>query len=192
MAVAAALPTLVAAIVALALGVPLARSAQRFLTSEQAVPRLAVITAPVVFAVVVALLVLRYGLQLGLVPFLALAALGVPLALVDIAEHRLPNRLVLAAGVVVGALLLVVAVVGGDPARLLGVLLGGAGLFVLYLVLAVVSRGQVGMGDVKLAAVIGGALGFLGWRVWLLGMLAGFLLNGVVSLVAVATRRSLK
>lgn len=70
-------------------------------------------------------------------------------ATVDIAEHRLPNRLVALAGVtplaaacVVGSIAMVVDVTAGALA-------GGGAMFAVYLV-----RG-VGMGDVKAAAAIG-------------------------------------
>ena len=90
---------------------------------------------------------------------LASAAVGVLLAaaaVVDVREHRLPNRLVGAAFVVA----LGGAATSGDAAVVaaaVGALLAGGLLLGVYL-----TRG-VGMGDVKAAAAIGMALGPAGW-----------------------------
>ena len=78
----------------------------------------------------------------------------------------------------------------GDLVALIGAVAGGAGLFLLYLILAIASRGGMGMGDVKLAAVLGLYLGFLGWGNLLVGAFAAFLFGGVFGLVLLAARRA--
>ena len=45
------------------------------------------------------------------------------------------------------------------------------------------------MGDVKLAALLGLYLGWLGWDVVLLGAAAGFVVQAVLALVLLAARR---
>ncbi len=45
------------------------------------------------------------------------------------------------------------------------------------------------MGDVKLAALLGLYLGWLGWTAVLLGALAGFVVQAVAALVLLAARR---
>lgn len=186
------LTALLVAAVAIVAGVPLSRVADRSVQGEGRVSAVARVGTIAALAVALGVLVLRFGPGPALLPFAGLAVLGVPLALVDIAEHRLPNGLVLLTGGVVGALLLVATLLEGDLLRMVGVVIGGVGLFVLYLVLALAARGQIGMGDVKLAAVLGAVLAFAGWRVWVYGVLAGFVLNGLVALVAVVTHRSLR
>ena len=47
----------------------------------------------------------------------------------------------------------------------------------------------MGMGDVKLALVIGLLLGWFGLNAWLIGLLAAFIVGGVIALVALALRR---
>jgi leader peptidase (prepilin peptidase)/N-methyltransferase len=47
----------------------------------------------------------------------------------------------------------------------------------------------MGMGDVKLAGVLGLFLGWLGWSELLVGAFAAFLLGGVVALALLAARR---
>lgn len=85
-----------------------------------------------------------------------LGALLAAAAVVDVREHRLPNRLVGGAFVVA----LGGATTAGDAAVVAaaaGAMVAGGLLFVVHL-----SRG-VGMGDVKAAAAIGMALGPGGW-----------------------------
>lgn len=127
---------------------------------------------------------------LELVAFLVLTAMTIALALIDLDTKRLPNVLV-APALVVGIVLLgAAALVRGDLASLAGAAIGGAGLFAMYLILALVSRGGMGMGDVKLAAVLGLYLGFLGWGNLLVGAFAAFVFGGVFGLVLMLVRRA--
>lgn len=104
-----------------------------------------------------------FGSRPDLPAFLVLGGLGVLLALVDIAVLRLPDPLVLAAFVAAAGLLPVAAVVEGRPGRLLTAALGGLACGVGYFVLALVPGARLGYGDVKLGAVLGLYLGWLGW-----------------------------
>ena len=51
-----------------------------------------------------------------------------------------------------------------------------------YFLLAFLKPGAMGMGDVKLAGVLGLVLGWLGWGVVLFGGFLGFLLGGVLGI----------
>jgi len=127
---------------------------------------------------------------LELVAYLYLAAIGVALALIDLDVHRLPNAIVLP-GYVVGAVLLgTAALVAGEPDRLGTAAIGLGAMFGLYLLLAVVRPGGMGMGDVKLAGVLGLFLGYLGFGPLAVGALAAFLLGGLYSAVLLATKRA--
>ena len=125
-----------------------------------------------------------------LVAFLALTAVSIALALIDLDTKRLPNVIVVPALLSGVVLLGAAALVRGDLTALAGAALGGAGLFALYLVLALVSRGGMGMGDVKLAAVLGLYLGFLGWGNLLVGAFAAFVFGGVFGLLLLLVRRA--
>ncbi|HEX4345189.1 MAG TPA: prepilin peptidase [Solirubrobacteraceae bacterium] len=110
-------------------------------------------------------------LVLGLV----LVAALVPLVLIDLDTRRLPNAITLAAAVaaiVLGTLL----DPGGEPGRLLAGVLGGA--FLLLAALAF-PRGM-GLGDVKLAAVLGLFLGRAVAAALLVALVAGVLAGIVV------------
>ena len=136
-----------------------------------------------------ALTVLGTGLSWALPAFLLLAVAAVLLTVVDLQHRLLPNRVVLpalAGGVV---LLLLPALADGAWDQLLRAALGAAALFAAYLALALVSPGGLGMGDVKLAALLGLYLGWLGWPAVVLGALAGFVVQAAVALALLATRR---
>ena len=105
-----------------------------------------------------------------------LAVVAVPLAITDARLRRLPNRLVLPGGAV--ALLgqiIACAAFAGDGWRLLVAVGLAVGLFVVGLWMA--SFGALGMGDVKLLAVLALAIGW--FSVWALALvvLAGFVLS---------------
>ena len=92
---------------------------------------------------------------------------GVVLALaavVDVHERRLPNELLAAAGI---ASLLPMCL-RGDAGMAFRALLGGSLAGVLLMTVRV-ARG-VGMGDVKMAAVVGVSVGALGWRLALVAV----------------------
>jgi leader peptidase (prepilin peptidase) / N-methyltransferase len=84
----------------------------------------------------------------------ALVAVLVPAAAIDLRRRIIPNRLV-AAGAAAGLALLALADSAALPAHLAATL--GAGGF--FLAAALLRPGELGMGDVKLAAVLGLYLG---------------------------------
>lgn len=120
-----------------------------------------------------------------------LLALMPGIALIDLRHRIIPNRLMYPALLLFPVLILPARLIGeaADPARAgIGLLLFGGILFVV----AVVSRGM-GMGDVKLAAVIGLVMGSLGLR--FVGVAAGAAvvfggLGGVVALAMGKGRKS--
>ena len=140
-------------------------------------------------AAAVALLFARFGDRPESVTFGFLALVGVALALVDLAVQRLPDRLTLPAYPVLATLLALTAIIEHDSGALYRALLGGAALAGCYLVLALLSGGRLGGGDIKLAGLIGLALGWLGWSSLVTGAALGFLLAAIVSLLLLAGRR---
>ena len=129
------------------------------------------------------------GAVLTLVAFLYLAAISTALALIDLATKRLPNSIVLPAYPVGAVLLTASALLQGDAVALGRAGIGALALGGLYLALALAKPGGMGMGDVKLAGVLGLFLGRLGWDELVVGGTGAFLLGGVVALALVAARR---
>jgi leader peptidase (prepilin peptidase) / N-methyltransferase len=140
-------------------------------------------------AVVLALLLGRFGGQPDVVAFGFFGVLGVALAAIDITIQRLPDLLTLPAYPILITLLAGAALVGHDFADLGRALLGGLALAGTYLVLALIRPGQLGGGDIKLAGVAGLALGWLGWPALIAGTALAFVLSALVSLALIAARR---
>jgi len=122
--------------------------------------------------------------------FLYLAAVSVALAAIDIDVKRLPDRIVLPS-IVVGIVLLAVATFGaGDWGLLVRALVGGAVLFAFYFALVLAYPRGMGFGDVKLAALLGLYLGWMGWDALIVGAFAAFLIGGVFAIVLVLVKRA--
>ena len=119
-----------------------------------------------------------------------LLALMPGIALIDLRHRIIPNRLMYPSLILFPVVVVLAWLVGDatDPVRgAIGLLLYGGILFVV----AIVSRGM-GMGDVKLAALIGVVLGSLGLR--FVGVAAGaaIVFGGLGGVVALAMGRGRK
>lgn len=147
------------------------------------------IAGAIVTAAGFGLLGLRIGPDAVLPALLVLAAAGTALSIVDLREKRLPNRMLLVTAPTVLVLLVGGLLLRGEPERLLPILLGAVGMFGLYFVVALAVPAAMGMGDVKLAALLGGVLGSAGLTPWLVGLLAAFLVGGIVAIVALLAGR---
>ncbi|WP_298585388.1 A24 family peptidase [uncultured Kocuria sp.] len=130
-----------------------------------------------------------FGFSWQLPAYLFLAALAVVLSVIDLRHHLLPNAVVVPA-LGIGFVLLALAATGENAwGALLRAVLGALVLFVLYLVLALISPAGLGMGDVKLAAVLGLFLGFQGWGALFVGAVLASVVGMVVGLAVLASRR---
>jgi len=118
--------------------------------------------------------------------YLYLAGVGLAASWIDQTTGRIPNRLVLPSYPIVLGLLVWAAALGHDATALVRAALGGAGLFLVYLMLTWVAAGQLGMGDVKLAGLLGMGLAHVGWTALAVGALAGFALGGAAGLALLA------
>jgi leader peptidase (prepilin peptidase)/N-methyltransferase len=120
---------------------------------------------------------------------LPVALLGILLATIDLRCLRLPDPLVALLAVVTTVPLSLGALLTGDPARVgraaLAALLSGT----IYLVIALLPGAGLGLGDVKLATVLGFTLGFLGWPALVIGLLTPHLINGPAALLLLLARR---
>ncbi|MBM7491903.1 leader peptidase (prepilin peptidase)/N-methyltransferase [Micromonospora luteifusca] len=114
----------------------------------------------------------------------------IPAVFVDLAVHRLPDRLTLPAAAGTW-LLLGVAALDAEPGHWLRAALGGAGLALLFASSTLLlGRRGFGLGDAKLALSVGALLGWYGWPVLLLGLLIAFGLSALVSVGLLAARRA--
>jgi leader peptidase (prepilin peptidase)/N-methyltransferase len=121
--------------------------------------------------------------------FLVYGWAGVALFWIDADVHRLPHGLTWPLGAAVAALLTIAAAWTGDWAALGRAFACGAGGFVVYLVLVVVAAGQFGFGDLVLGTITGLLLGYLGWSLPWLAIVAGFVIGSLIMLVRLALRQ---
>lgn len=130
-------------------------------------------------AVVAGLIGARVGWEWELLFLMYLVPVGVALATVDWRTRLLPTKVIAPSYVVVAALCLLAAALSNrwdDLERAgWGWVVGGGTFLLLWLIYP---RGM-GYGDVRLAGVLGIALGYLGWGPLLVGVYAGFLLGGL-------------
>jgi leader peptidase (prepilin peptidase)/N-methyltransferase len=140
-------------------------------------------------AVLFAGLALRYHDSWVLPAFLALATGLVALSAIDLEHFLLPNRIVYPLALATLALLTLAAVGDGAWDALGRAVLGGVAGMVTLGVLHLASPRSMGFGDVKLAFVLGLALGWLGWGELVLGLFCGFLAGALVGVALIALRR---
>jgi leader peptidase (prepilin peptidase)/N-methyltransferase len=106
-----------------------------------------------------------------LAAWLLLGAVGVLLAAIDIHAQRLPATITASTACGVAILITASAVVARQASTLINAATAAMLLGTLYLTLAFATRKAMGMGDVWLSALLGLALGSLGWQAVFLGSL---------------------
>lgn len=140
-------------------------------------------------AVLFGLTALWTGPRTDLPAFLVLAAAAVLLVLVDVRHHLLPNLVIGPTFLAGAAFLLLSAVIDGSGADL-GRAAAGAGVLAAgFLLLALLSPSGLGMGDVKLAGLLGLYLGWVGWGAVLAGALAAFVVQALLAVTLLGARR---
>lgn len=108
----------------------------------------------------------------------------VPAALVDIREHRLPDRWVGFAGAAFAATSWIAWLLG-QPVDVGGATAGALTMAAPILALHLVSPGSMGFGDVKASLVLGAAVGSVDWQ---LALSALTLASGLGAAVGIAGR----
>ena len=127
----------------------------------------------------------KYGLTVTGGVFAAFFWVLVVLTVIDLEHKLLPNRIVYPAFVAGWIGLLAAALVDADVSRLksaaFGMLIFGGFLFIV----AFIYPAGMGLGDVKLAFVLGAFLGYAGGTGLVpVGMFLSFVLGGIIGLVA--------
>lgn len=128
--------------------------------------------------------------QLAALPaLLYFTAMGISLAVIDLDVGRLPNAIVYPSYLVLGSLLTMAALAQHDAAALLRAGVGAAVLFLAYFAVACLYPAGMGFGDVRLAGIVGGVLGFMSYPVLVVGAFAAFAIGSVVGVGKIVARR---
>ena len=119
------------------------------------------------------------AVALGTAGVLAFLVLGAVLAVIDARTHRLPRVWVLPGYPVLGILLGGAFLLGTGPRALLGGLVGAGAMGLFYGGIRLASPASMGLGDVRLAPLLGWVLGLISPAHALAGLLCTFLLAGL-------------
>jgi len=131
----------------------------------------------------------RLGYDWALPAYLVLFAGLLALSVIDVETLLLPRAIVWPLSIAVTALFVLAAAITGQWHDLLVGALSGAAWFAVFYAINLASPRILGFGDVRLAPVLGLALGWLGWRYVLLGFFAANLIGAVIGIALIASKR---
>lgn len=117
----------------------------------------------------------------AMVVVMTLAVVGIMLGHVDAAQHWLPDVFTLPAYPLVGSTLITAAIATDGADDLLRAAAAGTAGFCGFGILA--ACGGMGYGDVKLAGLLGMAVGWLGWQQALVSVVIAFTLGAMWSVI---------
>jgi leader peptidase (prepilin peptidase) / N-methyltransferase len=139
-------------------------------------------------AVLFGLAGLRFGANWVLPAYLLFFAVLLAVALIDLEHYIVPNRIVFPTLFASVPLLALAALLEDDWKAFLTAVVGSVLAFNGLLLINLINPRGMGMGDVKLALVLGLYLGWLGLGVVALGIFLGFLLGAVIGVLLIAFR----
>jgi leader peptidase (prepilin peptidase)/N-methyltransferase len=148
---------------------------------------------PVIEALTAGLFVLtavRFGASWTLPAELFFVAGIIALGAVDLERYRLPRAILYPTLALVAGALIVAAAVTGHWHRLVVAVACSAVIFALFFLLHFARPGWLGFGDVRLAALLGLALGWMGPWYLILGLIAANLAGAVVGIALMTKGRA--
>jgi leader peptidase (prepilin peptidase)/N-methyltransferase len=147
-------------------------------------------TYPVVAGLLVFVVALRWAGEWQMTGFGVTLVGSVALSLVDLATHRLPNRVLYPTALCGIGALVVGALWSGHAGSLLWMPLGGFLGLLPYLLIWVFRPAGMGFGDVRMAGMLGAVTAVLGLDAVVLLLFAGALSSALVGIVLlIALRR---
>ena len=140
-------------------------------------------------AILYFLLALRFDHDFTVLTYGVLVGAGMWLSLIDVDTHLLPRRIVYRTLAVAMPLLVLSAFFDGEGS-VIGMFVGAIAMWCILRVLEVLSRGDLGGGDVGLGGLLGLYLGWVSYEAILVGLVASFFVGGVWALVLVISRKA--
>ena len=140
-------------------------------------------------AILYFLLARRFDHDFTVLTYGVLVGAGMWLSLIDVDTHLLPRRIVYRTLAVAMPLLVLSAFFDGEGS-VIGMCVGAIAMWCILRVLEVLSRGDLGGGDVGLGGLLGLYLGWVSYEAILVGLVASFFVGGVWALVLVISRKA--
>jgi leader peptidase (prepilin peptidase)/N-methyltransferase len=131
----------------------------------------------------------RLGFAWDLPAFLIFLSSLLALSCVDLELLVLPKKIIYPTLILVTLLLVMASAATHDWDRLLVGALCAAAWFVVFFVMNFASPRVLGFGDVRLAPLLGLALGWLGWRYVVLGFFSANVIGAVIGISLIAMKR---
>ena len=144
--------------------------------------------AAIVLAAACVLAALRLGSTPQLPAYCVLAGALLVVSVTDLRTGLVPRRIVYAAAAAVGVGLLCASAADDSWRPMLDAVIGAVVAFGVFAAVWWVAPRAMGFGDVRLAGLCGGALGWLGFAPLYFGFLAGFVAGAVMGLAVLAAR----
>jgi leader peptidase (prepilin peptidase)/N-methyltransferase len=129
------------------------------------------------------------GATSEVVAYLVFAGVTLTLVITDVDEKLIPNKVLYPGGAAAIVLLVIEAAVSGREDRLLPSLAAGAGYYLVFLGVHLLNREGFGMGDVKLAFLLGFFTMFDSLRIFLLGVFFTGFIGGLPAIALLVMRR---
>ena len=134
------------------------------------------------------------GLHIHTIGFVLFFSGLLALSVIDLDSKLLPKKIVYSSGLLLVIFFLFSSMVTGDYNRLLDSAICALAYFIFLFVIWFSSHGKaMGFGDVRLAPFLGAAMGYYGFVVAYMGMLASFFIGSFMGIaIAVITQRGRK
>jgi len=187
------LATIVSALVGAVIAMRRSKRAQRTIARLDALAlRKPIINAPVAAlgGLLGALTYDKFGFSLEMFAYGLMIAMCIEQSIIDYTTHRLPRGVTFRAAIIGGPLLALAGINLDDNGRIGVMFASFIVTLVLFALLAALSKGGIGGGDVRLAPVLAMFLGWLGASHVYIGLGSGFILGGIAAAGMLITRRA--
>ena len=187
------LATIVSALVGAVIAMRRSKRAQRTIARLDALAlRKPIINAPVAAlgGLLGALTYDKFGFSLEMFAYGLMIAMCIEQSIIDYTTHRLPRGVTFRAAIIGGPLLALAAINHDDNGRIGVMFASFIVTLVLFALLAALSKGGIGGGDVRLAPVLAMFIGWLGASHVYIGLGSGFILGGIAAAGMLVTRRA--
>lgn len=122
----------------------------------------------------------KFFISMEFLKYALLSSLLITIAVIDLERQEIPDELIIF-GLIAGMLFNIYNIKTDMVPGIMGFILGGG----VFLIIAMLTNGAMGGGDIKLMAVLGL---FFGWKLILLISFIAFIIGAVISLILIATK----